>query len=207
MFWYSPGTGQAVIGPLRASIIYDIPVFLAYLAIIPGMAVFLMRIETDFVEYYDAFYDAVREGASLQHIERMRNAMVEALRNGIWEIMKVQAIAAMMLFAAGTILLQWLQISTLYLPLLYIDVIAASMQVVFMGTINVFFYLDKRKIVLLLVGTFVASNVVFTAITLSLNPGYYGYGFAGSLLLVVLASLYLLDRKLDSLEYETFMLQ
>ncbi|MEM5385743.1 exopolysaccharide Pel transporter PelG [Paraburkholderia phymatum] len=207
MFWYSPGTGQPVIGPLRASIIYDIPVFLAYLAIIPGMAVFLMRIETDFVEYYDAFFDAVREGASLQHIERMRDAMVEALRNGIWEIMKVQAIAAMMLFAAGAILLQWLRISTLYLPLLYIDVIAASMQVVFMGTINVFFYLDKRKIVLLLVGGFVALNVVFTAITLSLNPAWYGYGFATSLLVVVLASLYLLDRKLDSLEYETFMLQ
>ncbi|MFM0736213.1 exopolysaccharide Pel transporter PelG [Paraburkholderia xenovorans] len=207
MFWYSPGTGQPVIGPLRASIIYDIPVFLAYLAIIPGMAVFLMRIETDFVEYYDAFYDAVREGASLQHIERMRNAMVEALRNGIWEIIKVQTIAAMMLFAAGTVLLSWLKISTLYLPLLYIDVIAASMQVVFMGTINVFFYLDKRRIVLMLVAGFVVLNVVFTAITLALNPAFYGYGFAGSLLVVVLASLYLLDRKLESLEYETFMLQ
>nr|WKF61567.1 hypothetical protein HUO10_006098 [Paraburkholderia busanensis] len=207
MFWYSPGTGQPVIGPLRASIIYDIPVFLAYLAIIPGMAVFLMRIETDFVEYYDAFYDAVREGASLQHIERMRNAMVEALRNGIWEIIKVQTIAAMMLFAAGTVLLSWLKISTLYLPLLYIDVIAASMQVVFMGTINVFFYLDKRKIVLCLVAGFVALNVIFTAMTLALNPAFYGYGFAGALLAVVLASLYLLDRKLESLEYETFMLQ
>jgi polysaccharide biosynthesis protein PelG len=207
MFWYSAGTGQTVIGPLHASIIYDIPVFLAYLAIIPGMAVFLMRIETDFVEYYDAFYDAVREGASLQHIERMRNAMVEALRNGIWEIIKVQTIAAMMLFAAGTVLLSWLKISTLYLPLLYIDVIAASMQVVFMGTINVFFYLDKRKIVLSLVAAFVGLNVVFTAITLALNPAFYGYGFAGSLLVVVLASLYLLDRKLESLEYETFMLQ
>lgn len=207
MFWYSPGTGQPVIGPLRASIIYDIPVFLAYLAIIPGMAVFLMRIETDFVEYYDSFYEAVREGASLQHIERMRNAMVEALRNGIWEIIKVQTIAAMMLFAAGTVLLSWLRISTLYLPLLYIDVIAASMQVVFMGAINVFFYLDKRKIVLMLVAAFVALNVVFTAITLALNPAFYGYGFAGALLVVVLASLYLLDRKLESLEYETFMLQ
>lgn len=207
MFWYSSGTGQPVIGPLRASIIYDIPVFLAYLAIIPGMAVFLMRIETDFVEYYDAFYDAVREGASLQHIERMRNAMVEALRNGIWEIIKVQTIAAMILFAAGTVLLSWLRISTLYLPLLYIDVIAASMQVVFMGTINVFFYLDKRKIVLSLVAGFVALNVIFTGITLVLNPAFYGYGFAGSLLVVVLASLYLLDRKLESLEYETFMLQ
>ncbi|GAB2917002.1 exopolysaccharide Pel transporter PelG [Paraburkholderia jirisanensis] len=207
MFWYAPGTGQLVIGPLRASIIYDIPVFLAYLAIIPGMAVFLLRIETDFVEYYDSFYKAVREGASLQHIERMRNAMVASLRIGLWEIIKVQTIAALMLFAAGAALLQWLRISTLYLPLLYIDVIAASMQVVFMGVINVFFYLDKRHIVTGLVGAFVVFNVVFTSITLALNPAWYGYGFACALLIVVLASLYLLDRKLNTLEYETFMLQ
>jgi uncharacterized membrane protein len=207
MFWYSPATGQSVIGPLRASIIYDIPVFLSYLAIIPGMAVFLMRIETDFVEYYDEFYNAVREGASLQHIERMRNAMVEALRNGLYEIVKVQATAALMLFAIGTVLLDWLRISTLYLPLFYVDVIAASLQVIFMGVINVFFYLDKRRVVLTLVALFVLLNVVFTGITLALNPGWYGYGFALSLLAVVLLSLYWLDRKLDTLEYETFMLQ
>jgi len=207
MFWYAPGTGQQVIGPLRASLIYDIPVFLAYLAIIPGMAVFLLRIETDFVEYYDAFFNAVREGASLRHIERTRNAMVEALRIGLWEIIKVQAIAAMLLFAAGAAVLSWLRISTLYLPLLYIDVIAASMQVLFMGVINVFFYLDERPVVTALVGAFVLLNVVFTGVTLALNPAWYGYGFAGALLVVVLASLYLLDHKLDVLEYETFMLQ
>ena len=207
MFWYWPGTGQQVIGPLHASIIYDIPVFLAYLAIIPGMAVFLLRIETDFVEYYDHFYNAVREGASLQHIERMRNAMVEALRNGLWEIIKVQSITALVLFAAGPAILAWLRISTLYLPLLYVDVIAASLQVLFMGVMNVFFYLDKRVIVMGCVGAFVTLNVVFTAITLANNPAWYGYGFAASLLVVVMASLYLLDRKLEVLEYETFMLQ
>ncbi|KIG03034.1 exopolysaccharide Pel transporter PelG [Caballeronia concitans] len=207
MFWYAPGTGQDVIGPLRASIIYDIPVFLAYLAIIPGMAVFLMRIETDFVEYYDAFYGAVREGASLQHIERMRNAMVEALRNGLYEIVKVQATAALLLFAVSTALLGWLGISALYSPLLYIDVIAASLQVLFMGVINVFFYLDKRRVVLALVLLFVVSNVVLTGATLAANPGWYGYGFAGSLLIVLLVSLAWLDRKLELLEYETFMIQ
>lgn len=207
MFWYWPGTSQPVIGPLRASVIYDTPVFLAYLAIIPGMAVFLLRIETDFVEYYDGFFNAVREGASLQHIERMRNAMVEALRNGLWEIIKVQTIAALLLFAAGAAILEWLHISTLYLPLLYVDVIAASLQVVFLGVINVFFYLDQRRIVTGLIGAFVLLNVVLTGITLTLNPAWYGYGFAGSLVIVVLASLYLLDRKLEILEYETFMLQ
>jgi uncharacterized membrane protein len=207
MFWYAKGTGQDVIGPLHASIIYDIPVFLAYLAIIPGMAVFLMRIETDFVEYYDAFYSAVRERASLQHIERMRNAMVDALRQGLYEIVKVQAVTALVLFAFGTVLLGWLQISTLYLPLLYIDVIAASLQVLLMGVINVFLYLDKRRVVVVLVALFVALNVIFTGITLALNPAWYGYGFAGSLLMVVLVSLVWLDRKLETLEYETFMLQ
>lgn len=50
LFWFNPGTSNAVIGPLRASILYDMPIFIAYLAIIPGMAVFLVRIETDFAE-------------------------------------------------------------------------------------------------------------------------------------------------------------
>ena len=48
MFWLTPGTSETVIGPLSASLIYDLPIFLAYLSIIPGMAVFLLRIETDF---------------------------------------------------------------------------------------------------------------------------------------------------------------
>ncbi len=158
---------------------------------------------TDLVEYYNA----VHEGASLQHIERMRNAMVEAPRIGPWAIIWVQTIAAMLLFAVGAVVLAWLRISALYLPPLYVDVIAAGLQMVFMGVINVFFYLDRRLIVTGLVGGFVVLNVILTSVTLALNPAWYGYGFAGSQLVVALASLYLLDRKLDVLEYETFMLQ
>ncbi|NYI00993.1 exopolysaccharide Pel transporter PelG [Cupriavidus plantarum] len=207
MFWYAPSTGQQVIGPLHASIIYDIPVFLAYLAIIPGMAVFLVRIETDFVEYYDAFYNAVRGGSSLEHIEDMRNTMVQTIRLGLYEIVKVQAIAALVLVVIGRWILAVLGISELYLPLLYVDVIGASLQVVLLGVLNIYFYLDRRREVLLLTGTFVVLNFVLTRLTLELGPAWYGYGFAVSLLLVVALALYLLDRKLDRLEYETYMLQ
>ena len=52
-----------MVGPLRSSLIYDLPIFLAYLAVIPGMAVFLLRIETDFAEAHGRFFDAVRGGA------------------------------------------------------------------------------------------------------------------------------------------------
>lgn len=207
MFWFYPATSQAVIGPLRASVVYDIPVFLAYLSIIPGMAVFLVKMETDFVEYYDRFYDAVRGGGSLEHIEEMRNEMVYIVRQGIWQILKIQTITALVLLVTSDVLLGVLKISDLYLPLLFVNLISAALQVVFLGLLNVFFYLDKRRVVLALTGGFVALNGLFTAVTLFLGPKYYGYGFALALVVIVMAAMYVLDRKLESLEYDTFMLQ
>jgi polysaccharide biosynthesis protein PelG len=207
MFWFTSDTSQAVIGPLRASVIYDLPIFLAYLSIIPGMAIFLLRMETDFVEYYDGFYRAVRSGGSLQRIEQFRNDMVNTIRLGIFEIIKIQTIAVLVLVVSGEQILSWLGISTLYLPLLYVDVIAAGLQVVLLGVLNVFFYLDQRRIVLGLCAAFVFLNIALTEVSLRLGPALYGYGFAVSLLLVVLAGFFLLSRKLDVLEYETFMLQ
>lgn len=207
IFWYGTSTGQAVIGPLKASLIYDLPIFLAYLSIIPGMAVFLTRMETDFVEYYDKFYNAVREGGSLDQIEHLRDEMVYTIRQGIFEIIKIQGIAVLVTFVAAPSLLRLLGVSQLYQGLLYVDVVAAGTQVVLLGLLNVFFYLDKRHIVLLLCGVFVVLNIALTVGSLLLGPAYYGYGFALSLLLTVLLGMGLLDRKLGRLEYETFMLQ
>ena len=116
-------------------------------------------------------------------------------------------IASLLLFVVGGWLLRLLGISELYLPLLYVDVIGASLQVVLLGVLNIYFYLDRRREVLMLTGTFVVLNFVLTRLTLSLGPAWYGYGFAVSLLIVVALALYLLDRKLDRLEYETYMLQ
>ena len=207
MFWFYPDTSQLIIGPLRASLIYDLPIFLAYLAIIPGMAVFLVRIETDFVEYYDKFYEAVREGGSLDHIMNMRDNMLFTVRQGLFEIVKIQAIAVLLVFVLGEKLLTWLGISTLYLPLLYVDVVAAGLQVVLLGVLNILFYLDKRHIVVFLCTIFLVSNIALTSLSLYLGASFYGYGFALSLLITVLAGMQLLSRKLELLEYETFMLQ
>ncbi len=207
MFWIWPPTSQTVIGPLRASLIYDLPIFLAYLSIIPGMAVFMLRLETDFVDYYDAFFDAVRGGGSLRLIERYRNGMVETARTGVFEIIKIQAIAALLVISSGATLLAALDISPLYLPLLQVMVIGAGLQVVLLGILNVFFYLDRRRIALAMVAAFFALNLAFTALTLYLGPLWYGYGFAAALLLVCVGGLIALDRVFERLEYETFMLQ
>jgi uncharacterized membrane protein len=207
MFWSFPDTSETVIGVLRASIIYDLPVFLAYLSIIPGMAVFMVRIETDFVEYYDKFYNAVRSGGSLVYIEDMRDEMVYSIKQGLAEIGKIQTLAVLVTFVAGPSLLELLGISELYLPLLYIQVIGAGLQVVLLSVLNVFFYLDQRRIILALCAEFLFLNIALTALTLWNGAAFYGYGFTLAVLITLATALVLLDRKLSRLEYETFMLQ
>jgi polysaccharide biosynthesis protein PelG len=129
------------------------------------------------------------------------------VRRGLFEIVKIQSLAALVIFVAGPTLLDWAGIPQLYLPLLYVDVIAAGLQVVLLGLMNVFFYLDKRRSVLGLSLAFLAMNGAFTWLTLRLGAPYFGYGFALAVLVSVVIGFLVLDRKLDSLEYETFMLQ
>jgi uncharacterized membrane protein len=207
IFWMMPETSQPVYGLLRASVIYDIPIFLAYLSIIPGMAVFLVRMETDFSEAYDCFYNAVREGDTLERINRFRDDMVLVARNGIYEIVKVQGLALIILFVWAENILQALGISSLYLTLFRVDLVAVAIQLILLAIQNVLFYLDARRINLIICAIFLSGNIVFTLITIHLGPTFYGYGFASAVLLASLVGLALLTRKFERLEYETFMLQ
>ncbi|MNZ25686.1 hypothetical protein D3C78_428560 [compost metagenome] len=207
IFWFNPATSDAVIGPLRASILYDLPIFLAYLSIIPGMAVFLVRIETDFAEWYERVFAAIRGGETLQHIGMLKEQMILSIRQALLEICKVQGLTVVLLVLLAADLLEWLGISRHYLPLFYIDVIGVSIQVVFMALLNVFFYLDKRTIVLQLCVLFVLLNGGLTLFSQTLGPSWFGYGFTLSLLVCVLLGLYRLNVALDDLEYETFMLK
>ena len=205
MFWTFPGTSEAVIGPLRASLIYDLPIFLAYLSIIPGMAVFLLRIETDFAEAYDGFFNAVRGNASLQEIETLGNEMILAVREGIFQIIRVQGITVLVLYMLGPKIIAWLGISDKFIHLYYIDLIGVAAQVLMLAVLNVLFYLDRLSDAFWLTLTLLISNAAFTWITLQMGPMYYGYGFGLSMTLTAFVGIFLLSSELENIEFRTFM--
>ncbi|MFT0213302.1 exopolysaccharide Pel transporter PelG [Pseudomonas sp. F1_0610] len=207
IFWFNPATSHEVIGPLRSSLVYDLPIFLAYLSIIPGMAVFLVKIETDFAEWYEKLFKAVRDGGTLSYIEQARDEMTLAVRQGLFSICKIQGVTIILLLLFAPAILDWLTISRYHLPLFYIDVVGVSIQVVFMALLNVFFYLDKRLIALKLCFLFVLLNTGLTILSHILGPTFFGYGFTLSLFICVLVGLYQLSRTLDQLIYHTFMLR
>jgi Predicted membrane protein len=205
LFWFSPSTSIHIIGPLRASPIYDLPIFLAYLSIIPGMAVFLVRMETDFVEQYDRFYSAIRGGSSLEEIYFLKDNMITTARGGLYDIFKIQGITVACLLLWGEQILTYIGIDPNYKTLLFIDVVGVGVQVIFLSILNILFYLDKRFTVLVLSGLFLALNIVLTYLSIALGPQFYGYGFALSTIITSVVGLFWLSRQFEDLEYETFM--
>lgn len=206
IFWFS-SAGQDVIGPLRASIIYDFPIFISYLCIIPGMAVFLLRLETGFSQHFQSYHHAICHAGTLNDIRDARDGMIQSARVAFYEILKVQAVVVLLVFAFGDALLESMGISTLYLPLLRIDVIATSLQVLLLASLNIFFYLDKLQTILRLTALFALTNALLTWWTLEIGPAAYGYGFATALLVSVTTAMVLLSRSFQRLEFDTFMMQ
>lgn len=205
IFWLTPDTSEAVIGPLRTSLIYDLPIFLAYLSIIPGMAVFLLRIETDFAEAYEGFFSAVRGNASLQEIERLGDAMVIAVRDGLYQIVRVQGVTVLVLYLLGPVIVGWLGLSPQFVHLYYIDLVGVAAQVLMLAILNVLFYLDKLDDALVLTATLFITNALFSWISVQLGPAWYGYGFGLSMALTALIGVILLMREMENMEFRTFM--
>ncbi|MFN3296463.1 exopolysaccharide Pel transporter PelG [Caldimonas sp.] len=207
VFWWSEPTSQHIIGWLRASVIYDLPVFLAYLCVIPGMGIFLVKFETDFVEWYDKFYNAVREGGSLHDIAHYHDRMQETVREGLYQIMKVQTITLLAVYTFVPSLFDWIGISDLYIPLFLVQAAAASFQVMLLAVLNVLYYLDRRREVVAVTASLTVLNLVLSRWSIELGAEFFGYGLALALLGALLLGLSLVQRLFRKLEYQTFMLQ
>ena len=95
----------------------------------------------------------------------------------------------------------------------YVDAGAASLQAALLPSMNVFFYLDRRREVLATVAILTVLNIVLTLVSFQMGAAYYGYGYGSgltlcsALLIAMVLALRVLEHNFSRLEYETFMLQ
>ncbi|WP_457600447.1 exopolysaccharide Pel transporter PelG [Hydrogenivirga sp.] len=206
VFWFSPITGDTVFANIRASMIYDVPVILAYFSLVPGIAVFFLKIELEFATEYDNYYKAVREWGHVHDLYRLGNKMIEGVRSTLYETLRVQAIAVIFILFLEEYIFELLKISKVHIPIFNILLIGALLQLGFMVIFAVLSYFDRRMDILWLTLIFVLGNFVLTILTQVLGPYFYGYGYTSSLLIAVVAGMILLRRFLGELHYRTYML-
>jgi polysaccharide biosynthesis protein PelG len=83
------------VGWFRASL-YDSPIFLCYLSVVPSLAIFLVSVETDFS--YREYYGVARHGTLRQVLEGKR-AMTACLRDSLRRLLVAQAPVTLLLMA------------------------------------------------------------------------------------------------------------
>lgn len=207
IFWYSSLTGEDIIGKIRASVVYDSPLFLAYLSIIPGMAVFFLRLEADFAEYYEKYFRGVVDGATLETLVRYKGYMIDTVRISVKETIVVQGVFNIILYILAPHFFSLINLPQFSAPLFYIDIVAIQLQLLVMNILAFLFYLDRRIEALIVTFTMAIFNIFLSIITIKLGPYYYGYGTALAMLIASIVGLIYMNKVMEELEYETFMLQ
>ena len=203
IFWFTPYTSEVIIEPLRASIIYDLPIFFSYLTIVTGMSMFLIRMETDFAETCQSYFRAIHHD-SLDRIHLARKAMVSSIHQGLYDVFKVQLITAGLCLVFIYPVFETFNISPLYIPLFSVLVIAIVFQMTFLSILNVCFYLEFRFIATIMCLIFFTANLGFSYYTTKLDVSYYGLGYLLSTLLASLYGWIAMNRTLPKLERYVF---
>ncbi|MFN3869921.1 MAG: exopolysaccharide Pel transporter PelG [Aquificaceae bacterium] len=205
VFWFNKETSIQALGPLRYSIVYDIPMFLAYLAIAPGMAALFIKIEVEFSYWYQRYYDAIINGLSLRKIYNYGDELIESARSALFEIARVQGIFNIFLILLEEPLFSLFNLPLVYIPLFHVLLFGTYFQLLLMSVIAMLFYFDRRKEALTTVFAFFAFNLLLSQITIILGPYYYGYGFVLSTFISFLIAIIFLRRFLHGIHYYTFM--
>lgn len=205
-WWFSPH-GYQVAGALYASPLYDQAVFLSFLSVAPGMAVFLLTLETTFASRYSEFFRLVVAKGRLREIMQTKAEMVEALRDGIARLLKFQGGVTLALVLAAQPLLTALGLGAVQTLVFQFTLVGVCLLVLFLALLTVLFYLDRLRDALVACAVFASLNVALTLVGLMADERWYGLGFTVAAAAAALVAGRFANRALHRLEYETFTAQ
>ncbi|NOX97251.1 MAG: exopolysaccharide Pel transporter PelG [Nitrospirae bacterium] len=203
ILWFSP-QGYAVWSLFRTHYPYDSAMFLAYLTVVPTLGVFLLKVETSFYEKFRGYYDAILDRAGLKELEMMIEEIKSSLRESFGTLLRIQGLITILAILFAPKILRLIGWSPLQLGIFRLGTFGSFFHIMALITIIILCYFEFWKAALLVTGTFLVTNTLFTLITLKLGPAYYGLGYAVSSLLTFIVAVTVLWHNLKSLNYRTF---
>ncbi len=207
IFWFSD-QGAQIQGIFFGSVAYDSPLFVAYVTIVPALAIFLLNIETNFYGEYRSFYEFVMGKKPLHQIVEKKENMKRVIRSSLLDLLKVQGTVTLLViyFAPGILAGMRIQEEVSIQVFRYACLGAFFHAYVLIITIILLYY-NLRMEVLVITATFAAANILFTKVSLALGPAFFGAGYMSSCVVAFVISYFYLAKRIDQLEYMTFMSQ
>jgi polysaccharide biosynthesis protein PelG len=192
VFWFSP-VGESVTAGLVHAPLYDSAMFIASLVIIPSLASFVAKLETDFFERYQRYYGAIKSHGTIGQIEDARRRLAAHTLDTLVLITIAQVGICAVLIMTAPMLVSALNLQFRQIAILRYGALAAVFQFIFIASSSFLLFFDRRWMYVFLQGLFFGLNLTLAILTVHLGQDYYGVGyflacFASSLLAYILAT-------------------
>jgi polysaccharide biosynthesis protein PelG len=204
VMWFAP-EGNIRAGILMSYPDYDGAMFLAYLSIVPAMALFMISLETRFYEEYLRFYRDLLGHAPYGQIVDNHGRMMRLLAASFRNIALMQTVICYLIAVLAPLLLDALGASIRELGIFRFGVLGALFHALMLFATVILAYFDLRRLVLLVYTVFLVANFGFTWLTREMGYAYYGYGYFLASLLGLILAYGLAVRSVSRLPYLTFV--
>ena len=202
IFWYAAGLGTHPF--IRFHPLYDTCCFLAYLSVVPALAINLVHFETGFYQHYRGYYAAITQSMPLREIVWRRNEMTENLWEGAARLVRIQGAITVAAILVAPQILTAVSMPEGAVQVFRVACLGAFFHVGFLITTLLLLYFDLQKEALRSSVLFLLLNAGLTYVSVQIGFAAYGTGYTLAALISLVVAFAQLTRQLAALEYETF---
>ena len=176
IMWFAP---EAVILESKMRIFpdYDSAMFLAYLSIVPAMAIFIFSIETNFFQRYQRYYEDILDHMPLRKIRQNHQAIIDSILNSARNFILVQGLFCFLAIVLAANIFELLNISFMQIGIFRLGVLGVFFHVLMLFELIIIAYFDDRKSAMWLQIGFLFFNTIFTLWSMNMGFNWYGFGY------------------------------
>lgn len=204
VYWFSL-RGTLVGEQFWTSPFYDLPVFYAFVSVIPTLVTFVVSVETRFYEKFRLYYNQVIQGGTYQEMSRAKKEMQRTLMQEISFLIEVQLLFTMISLALGMKFLPGTGFTMEQIDVFTILALGYFLFIIMFVLLHLLMYFDDRRGVLWISLLFIILNSAVSYVTYQI--GSDGMGMFIASLIGLAAAIYRLMHVLGNIDYFTFCMQ
>ncbi|MGG3803924.1 exopolysaccharide Pel transporter PelG [Metabacillus fastidiosus] len=184
---------------------YDVPVFYAYLSVLPAMVLFVVSLETNFYTAYKTYYNRILNSSPLKDILLAKKDMFKILSLELTFIAEIQLIMAILSVALGLKFLPLLGMSFDQIQIFIILVLGYLFFIIMYTIVLLLLYYDDQKGANWTVVIYTIGSMVLTLFSFLFNIN--GFSVFIAAFISLLFGLRKLTNYLNNIDYYTFCSQ
>ncbi|MDQ6420724.1 exopolysaccharide Pel transporter PelG [Paenibacillus sp. LHD-117] len=204
VYWLGP-RGVEVAERYLVMPFYDLPVFYAFLSVMPTLVTFVVSVETSFYVKLRLYYLNILNNGTIQDIQAAKKTMQKTLVREISFMMEVQLLFTVLAIALGIKFLPMIGFTMAQLEVFYMLALGYFLFIILFVLVHILMYFDDRKGVVAIGGLFVVLNIGLSY--WMMNLGYDGLGMFMASFISLAAVIARLLYVLRNIDYYTFCAQ